>query len=51
MDELAELRFVLRRYRRYSRSWDHDHCERCSATFMVDGGPEAWPYDVRPAVS
>lgn len=25
---------VRRPYKRYSESWDHDHCEFCGATFM-----------------
>jgi hypothetical protein len=30
---------VYRRYRQYSKDWDHDHCEFCGAKFMVTDRP------------
>ena len=29
---------VRRRYRPYSETWDHDHCEFCRAKFMLAEG-------------
>lgn len=33
---LLGVTLVRRRYRRYSATWDHDHCEFCGAKFMVE---------------
>jgi hypothetical protein len=30
----------LKKYTRYSESWDHDHCEACWAKFMESAGPQ-----------
>lgn len=27
-------RFVLKRYRAYSETWEHDHCAMCTVKFM-----------------
>lgn len=31
---------TFRQYRRWSTSWDHDHCAFCTARFRQDSGPE-----------
>jgi hypothetical protein len=37
---LRGLRFRLKKYRRYSETWDHDHCAACMATFAEIDGPD-----------
>lgn len=37
---LAGRRLELRRYERWSESWDHDHCAACWAKFAEAYGPE-----------
>src|SRR3712207_4582236 len=32
---------VPKRYRARDESWDHDHCEFCSAKFVEDASPSA----------
>jgi len=39
-DRLRGLRLHLRRYTRWSESWDHDHCAGCWAKFAEFEGPE-----------
>jgi hypothetical protein len=38
--DLAGLTLHLRRYVRWSESWDHDHCLACNAKFGEDDQPE-----------
>ena len=35
--------FVRKPYSAWSESWDHDHCEFCSAKFVEAGSPAARP--------
>jgi hypothetical protein len=36
---LKGVRLQFRRYRRWSESWDHDHCSGCWAKFAEFDGP------------
>jgi hypothetical protein len=36
---LESLRFRRKQYRRWSESWDHDHCAACSAKFAEFDAP------------
>jgi hypothetical protein len=35
----AKLTYGAYRRNRRNPTWDHDHCEFCGATFMVEDGP------------
>jgi hypothetical protein len=37
---LKGLQLQLRRYERWSESWDHDHCAACSVKFAEHEGPD-----------
>jgi hypothetical protein len=37
---LKGVTLIWRKYRRYSDTWDHDHCEFCWEKFMDIGDPE-----------
>jgi hypothetical protein len=37
---LEGLQLHFRRYARWSKSWDHDHCAACSAKFAESDGPD-----------
>lgn len=43
--------FVLKPYRRYSDSWDHDHCEFCMARFIEPGTEAEWEGDTHVQVT
>ncbi len=37
---LKSVTLSWRKYARYSEKWDQDHCEFCSAKFMVEDYPD-----------
>ncbi|WP_420968017.1 hypothetical protein [Bradyrhizobium sp. B120] len=37
---LEGLKLQFRRYARWNKSWDHDHCAACGAKFAELDGPE-----------
>jgi hypothetical protein len=39
-NRLNGLRLQFRRYKRWSESWDHDHCAACWAKFAEFHGPD-----------
>jgi phage terminase large subunit-like protein len=39
-DYLKGVTLSWRKYSRYSKEWEHDHCEFCWAKFMEQPGPE-----------
>jgi hypothetical protein len=37
--------WALKPYRRYTETWDHDHCEFCQAKFIEAGTESEWEGD------